>query len=183
MVKRTVEAAGGHLTIESAVGKGTTVRLVLPRSGEAEVPQDEDVGPPITGYETILVVEDDAFVRRVAATQLQKAGFSVLQAADGAKALELYREHREKIAVVLTDVIMPGLGGMALYEAIAAEGDPPPFVFASGYDAGTLSTEFMSVPGRDFLSKPYPARKMLQRIRGLIDARAQSEVSRVPPGT
>jgi len=171
MARRAVEQAGGSLHLESVPGEGTTVSIRLPKTTVPDSSRREDEGPPIQGNETILLVEDDSFVRRVARTHLQKAGFSVIEAPDGQRGLELYRQHRGEVALILTDVIMPGLGGVALWRAIAAEGPAPPFLFASAYDAGALDAAFLEGEGRDFVSKPYQAKQMLRRVRRLIDAR------------
>lgn len=177
MVKRTVENHGGSLRIESQEGKGTCVHLVFPISTRPDPPVEESNHIASTGNECVLVVEDEAMVRRVTASHLERANYTVLKAADGERALEIYREHRRDIALVLTDIIMPGMGGLDLYRVIASEGNPPPFLFTTGYDAGALSEEFLASPTRDLIMKPYGAQAMLSRVRALIDASQKQEPS------
>ncbi len=169
MVKRAVESHGGTLQIESTLGQGTCVRVVLPVSTMPDAPEEEPEPSAKPGSECVLVVEDEAMVRRVTASHLERASYSVLRAADGASALQLYREHRHEIALILTDVIMPGMGGLELYEAIAKDGTPPPFLFTTGYDAGALSEEFLARPTVSLIQKPYGSDSMLRKVRELID--------------
>lgn len=172
MVQRMAERVGGRFALSSQPGTGTLAQVWLPSASEVEVEAPEEgLAPSARAGETVLVVEDDAIVRRVACSHLQRAGYTVLQAADGRAALALHREHAREIDLILTDAIMPGMGGVALYEAIAAEGPPPPFLFASGYDAGALSHGFLAGEGRNVVEKPYQAASLLRAVRRLIDAR------------
>jgi signal transduction histidine kinase/ActR/RegA family two-component response regulator len=169
MVKRAVESHGGTLQIESTLGQGTCVRVVLPVSSMPDAPQEDPEPIAKSGSECVLVVEDEAMVRRVTASHLERASYRVLRAADGASALRLYRQHRHEVALVLTDVIMPGMGGLELYQAIARDGTPPPFLFTTGYDAGALSEEFLAKPTVSLIQKPYGADSMLRKVRELLD--------------
>ncbi len=175
MVKRTMEEAGGRLMLESVLGRGTTVTIVLPCGTEVVTEPDCEEPIVVTGEETVLVVEDNAMVRRVTASHLSRAGFDVLQASDGLQALELIRSTDNDVAVVVTDVIMPNLGGVALLDALSAEPSIPGFLFTTGYDAGALDAELLAGPKVDFLRKPYAATAMLARVRNLIDSAAESE--------
>jgi len=80
--------------------------------------------------------------------------------------------HAASIALVITDAVMPKLGGLSLFEAVSeSAASPPPFLFVSGYEGGALTKEFLESPGRDFLEKPYEARQLLARARRLLDQR------------
>src|SRR5947209_9948675 len=130
-----VKQHGGGIEVDTALGNGTRFRLYFPVAGQdATSAARRRSGEPEGrgGSETVLVVEDDDQLRRSAKRILEDAGYQVVTAADGQEALEALR-HTAGIRLVFSDLVMPRLGGRALYDAARREGQSVPFLFASGY--------------------------------------------------
>jgi two-component system cell cycle sensor histidine kinase/response regulator CckA len=133
----------------------------------------ETVGPkietaPSGGNETILVVEDDTVIRTLGTRILTKAGYTVLGACDGIEALELLASGAE-VDLIVSDVVMPRLGGLELYARLKERGNPPPLLLASGYGASGVDPEMLSEKGVAIVRKPYSPDELLRKIRGLLD--------------
>ena len=161
----------GHVKIYSEVGRGTTVRVYLPRdlgSGEALPPPEAATSSQ--GTETILVVEDDAQVRLLAATSLRERGYSVIEAVNGAEAVTVL-DGEGHIDLVLTDVVMPGaLTGKEVAEhALQARPDVK-VLFTSGYADASVMRNGLVQAGARFLSKPYRGGQLAATVRALLDA-------------
>jgi hypothetical protein len=159
-----VTQTGGSIEIDSAPGMGTTVEVLLPTTTAA--PAEEDVPEPVvesngTG-ETVLVVEDEDAVRKLVVRILKREGYSVLEAPDGAGALEEWERHRGDIDLVLTDVVMPGMSGKELAERLGVEP-----VFMSGYTDDVMLRH--GVEGLRLVQKPFDAQTLLGTIRGALD--------------
>jgi PAS domain S-box-containing protein len=160
-----VKQHGGHITVESAVGAGTTFTVYLPQfAAAAEALGAARAVRRTRGDATILVVEDDAAVRRAACRILGSEGFRLIEARDGEEALVLARRHEGPIDVVLTDVIMPRLNGLELAQRIAVVRPDSSVIFMSGYasdiitDPGVLAGEAL------FIQKPFTVRSLLEKI-------------------
>ncbi|MET4686223.1 PAS domain S-box-containing protein [Sinorhizobium fredii] len=171
MVYGFVKQSGGHIQLYSEPDRGTSVRLFLPAAqGEdqlAQVGEGEDAGHDRipTGRETILVVEDDARVRRVVVSRLQDAGYSVIEAEAGARALQLLAEHPE-VSLVFTDMIMPGgMNGDELAQHVRALRPDVKMLFTSGYAEPSAAGRAAG----SWLQKPYTARELALRLRELLD--------------
>ena len=164
-----VKQTGGHVWARSTLGEGTTITIVLP---SLETPALDPPAPAeiAGGEETVLLVEDEEIVRMVVAEMLEEAGYAVVTATNGEEAVEAFAD-RGPFDVVLTDVVMPKLGGPELVEVLR-ESDPGlRVIYASGYtdDAlvrqGTLANE-------PFLQKPFSRDELLLKLRELLDAPA-----------
>ena len=116
---------------------------------------------------TILLVDDEPAIRRLAVRVLQRAGFSVLDAGDGEEALKIWKEHRDQVALVITDVMMPRRNGWELLEAIRAESPDLPFVMTSGYDASDGSAPALNHKV-EVLDKPWEAHRLVATARSMI---------------
>ncbi|WP_370125624.1 hybrid sensor histidine kinase/response regulator [Sinorhizobium fredii] len=174
MVYGFVKQSGGHIQLYSEFGQGTSVRIFLPARARGNdrteiLPgEDSSLDAVPRGHETILVVEDDARVRRVVVARLQSAGYTVFEAGAGAQALDLLSEHPE-IALLFTDVIMPGgMTGGELAEHARALRPDLKVLFTSGYAEPSVTSREQSVAG-NWLQKPYTANELAHRLRDLLD--------------
>jgi CheY-like chemotaxis protein len=170
MVYGLVQQHGGEIGIASAPGAGTTVRLHLPAAhADAAVVQTDAAVPAAAG--AILLVEDSAPVRGAAELALTRLGYRVLSAADGLEALELYRSRPGDIMLIVTDLLMPRLDGIGLYEALGPEGKRPPFIFTSGYAFPEGARDRVLDPAVPFLRKPWTAEQLASAVREALGQR------------
>jgi len=168
MVYGLMKQQNGFVGIASVPGGGTTVTLYLPITGR-RTPTPHRPEPSHRTGAYILVVEDEEPIRRVAKRVLERHGYKVLAAADGVEALNQFREHEAEVALVLTDVVMPRMGGKALLEQLRGEGKRVPVVFMSGYAARGDSPEDAHIePGMTILAKPWTVDQLLARVREVV---------------
>ncbi|PTM43003.1 PAS domain-containing sensor histidine kinase [Bosea sp. 124] len=176
MVYGFTKQSGGHVQLYSEVGQGTSVRLFLPAANLAPsqaadaiaaAPATEDSLPG--GSETILVVEDDARVRRVAVARLEDTGYRVLEAETGAQALRVLDTHAE-IALLFTDIVMPGgMSGDELAREARLTRPGLKVIFTSGFAEPAVAVRELAAAA-NWLKKPYTAMELAVRIRDLLDA-------------
>jgi CheY-like chemotaxis protein len=162
---------GGSVDVYSKPGEGTTVRMCFPAVKEPpsdRVPRERLSKLP-GGTETILVVEDDMAIRRATVRTLEGHGYRVLAAADGEEGLELFRAHESEIALVLTDIVMPKLGGRELYEALKGEGKRVNVMFVSGYSSKDVVESKVLPSEVPLLNKPWTIPDLLARVREVLD--------------
>jgi DNA-binding response OmpR family regulator len=163
----------GYIHVYSEPGNGTEVKLHFPIEAavapEAGAPAEPYQASLPVGSETILLVEDEAAIRRTAARALTGQGYAVLQAADGEEALDLFRRHESAIALVISDLMMPKMGGRELYEALRHRRKRVRFLFTTGYAAADLATESLWALGQGVLHKPWTLGELLGRVREVLD--------------
>ena len=169
-----VKQHGGFVQIDSAPGAGTRLRIYFPVAEEAarrRASGSHEAMPVVAdgGKETVLVVEDQAQLRRATVYTLEHAGYTVLSAADGIEALHLLRQHPAPIHLVFTDIVMSRLGGRGLYQIDRREGRQTPFLFTSGYVAAERTDEEPLDPKLPFLPKPWTSADLLVRVRQVLD--------------
>jgi PAS domain S-box-containing protein len=169
-----VKQSGGYVWIYSEVGVGTSFKVYLPRLDEQ--PQVEKsralVGSTdVHGTETVLLVEDDAMVRRMARMILELHGYRVLEAEHADAALQIFQEHKDEIDLMLTDVIMPGMSGRVLAERLAELSPELPVIYMSGYTDDAIVRHGLLSDELDFIQKPFSPDGLAQKIRTVLDAR------------
>jgi CheY-like chemotaxis protein len=162
----------GWIEVESQVGQGTAFRVFLPVSSKARYKAD---GPAQNeapgGDETILLVEDEPALRELVQEILQKKGYAVLEAATGAQALEVWRQHQDDIDLLLTDMMMPeGVSGRELAEKVLADRPDLKVIFTSGYSIDVVSPGFTFKQGQTFLQKPYQPETLAQTVREVLNS-------------
>ncbi len=163
----------GWIKVQSEVGKGTTFQVFFPSSKEKKSPPQEllEESPVRGGTETILVVEDEAPVRNLVNQILRKAGYSVLEADSALSALKIYKQNKDKIQLLLTDMVMPdGMTGRELAEIVQFDRPDIKVIFTSGYNAEIVGKDFELNDGLSFLQKPYQPKKLARTVRDCLDA-------------
>jgi len=170
-VHSIAEQCGGSTHIESVPGKGTSVFVRLPLSETEPALASEPIRSPISleGTESILVVEDEAAIRRLVKKILEAQGYRVIDASNGAEALELARRHADPIDLVVTDVVMPQLSGPELVAELRAERPELKVVFMSGYAQNGMLSETVATQGAEILEKPFANEALLFAVRKLLD--------------
>jgi CheY-like chemotaxis protein len=165
-----VKQSGGYIWVYSEVGQGTAFKIYLPEftGTVAELPPAEVLVSP-RGAETILVVEDEAAVRRMAARALSAQGYAVLEAENGAEALDLLGRAKGPIDLVLTDVVMPMVNGRELGERLAVERPGLRILFMSGYTDDDIVRRGLLRPGSPFLQKPFMPGDLSRKVREVLD--------------
>jgi len=173
-----VNQHGGHVSVESEAGKGTTFRIYLPRADEVsdravevETPADDS-----RGDETVLIVEDERKVRNLARDILAERGYRVIVAEDIEEARELARDLGTTIDLLLTDVVMPRMNGPEIYARIAGARPEIKVLYMSGYAEDAIGHRGVLDSGIHFLRKPFSPRTLTQKVRTALDSPA-------PPGS
>lgn len=170
----------GWIAVESKVGVGTIFKVFLPAASHqtliAAGPRPE--GKIDGGKETILLVEDETAVREFAAAVLRKYGYRVLQASSGAEALETWKWHAQRIALLLTDMVMPdSMTGLELAGKLRAEKPALKVILASGYSSEMMGQFSPLPPGSRFLHKPYHLRTLAKTVRDILDDRTPPPIT------
>ncbi len=162
-----VKQSGGHIWTYSEVGRGTTFRIYFPRVDDAEerVEPRKEPASTVGGSETILVVEDDDALRTIIAEVLEEAGYTVMTAPNGAQALATASGREGPIDLVISDMVMPGLGGSALAERLSAQR----FLFMSGYTELSMAEDADRARVGAFLQKPFTPGTLLRKVRDVLD--------------
>jgi two-component system cell cycle sensor histidine kinase/response regulator CckA len=165
-----VRQAGGQILVYSELGRGTTFKILLPRTSAAEtvMPRDADSAPP-GGHETVLFVEDDAPVRAVGVRILAEQGYRVLEAWGGWEALRIAAEHPGPIHVLVTDVVMPHMSGTELARRLRERRPETRVLYTSGYTENAIVHHGVLDPNLAFLQKPYVTETLLAKVRAVLD--------------
>ncbi len=173
---------GGHIHCQSQPGKGTAFRLLLP---QIEEPVSEPEPRPTlaeapAGAETILLVEDEPALRALARYILEMKGYQVLEAGNGAEAIQVCESHRGPIHLLVTDVIMPGQSGPRLAAQLSALRPALPVLFLSGYSDDEIMHHGVLDSGRPFLQKPFTPEMLTQKVREVLDSNDRGASSPEP---
>lgn len=165
-----IKRHGGFITVQSEVGRGTSFDVYLPvLDVEAGTTPEAASEAPLGGTETILVAEDEAEVRNLIIGVLLAQGYRVLPAVDGEDAVLVFEESQEYVDLVLSDAVMPKVGGRELYSTLRSRNPSLKFLFVSGYSAGVLSEKFILEEGVDLLHKPFSAIELAHKVRDVLD--------------
>lgn len=167
-----VRQMGGHIRVFSEPGSGTTFRIFLPRvGGPAVIPSAAaPISPAPTGTETILVVEDEPVVLRLAAFGLRAQGYTVIEASDGVEALEIAGRVAPELDLVISDVIMPGMSGPELLKRLAVVAPRPKRLLVSGHAESTVLPAGLIDVDAAFLPKPFTPERLARKVREVLDA-------------
>jgi two-component system, cell cycle sensor histidine kinase and response regulator CckA len=166
-----IRQSGGNIWVSSEPGRGTVFKIYLPRGNAAvtAVTPEEGPGPALQGRETILLVEDENLVRAITQRILGRLGYKVLEARNGAGALEISDEYEGPIHLLLTDLVMPGMNGQELADRLASGRPQLRVLFMSGYAENSLAGgPELAKAGRGYLQKPFEAQFLARKVRELL---------------
>jgi len=176
-----IKQSGGYIWVYSEVGRGTTFKIYLPRIASTGETAAQVAAPGFSnndvrnnnvepGTETILLVEDEANLRYLARQYLEKQGYKVIEAADGAVAMQIAVAHEKVIHLLLTDVIMPGMNGRELAQRISEIRPNVKILYMSGYTENVIGHNGMLDAGVRLLQKPFNLRDLKSKVREVLDA-------------
>jgi PAS domain S-box-containing protein len=166
-----VKQANGYIEVYSEVGKGTTFKIYLPRV-DGETTRLPESFPPmelLEGSETVLLVEDEEIVRNLGVRILAELGYRVIRAGNGDEAIALAREHGERIDLLLTDVVMPGMSGRELANRLTRIHPETRVLFTSGYTDNAIVHHGVLDEGVSFIGKPYTPSALAGKVREVLD--------------
>ena len=166
-----IKQHSGYINICRETERGTTFRIYLPaiKSTEEVSVKAEIERLPSYGDETILVAEDDSALRKLFSTILQAYGYKVILAEDGEEAIKKFMDNKDKIQLVMLDMIMPKISGKEAYDIIKIMRPEMKTLFSSGYTADRIDKDSMLKEGFDFIMKPAPPKDLLRKIREVLD--------------
>ncbi|MBI5575364.1 MAG: PAS domain S-box protein [Deltaproteobacteria bacterium] len=165
-----VKQSGGYIRVDSELGKGTAFKVYFPRvCMPADTKKDKRESKLQPGSECVLLVEDEDVVRSLIKTVLTEHGYTVLAAADGAEALKIGREYSGPIDLILTDVVMPNMGGRQAADSLAPHRPGIKVLYISGYTDDAIVSHGVLEAGIAFLQKPFTPHSLLRKVREVLD--------------
>jgi CheY-like chemotaxis protein len=165
-----VKQSGGSIWVYSEVGRGSTFKIYLPRvNAPVERRTSAAEGNGKGGHETILLVEDEDSVRQVASRILRRNGYTVVEASNGVEALRECEERGAQVDLIVTDIVMPEMGGFELAERVRTMRPSARILFTSGYTEDAVLRRSFLEPGAEFLEKPFTPARLAQRAREVLD--------------
>jgi two-component system cell cycle sensor histidine kinase/response regulator CckA len=174
-VHALVRQAGGHTRIDHTTGEGVRVKIYLPRVESAVALRSVAPRPEaVRAAATVMVVEDDWEIRTFAASALRWHGYTVLEAADGAQAVEVLRQHRGRVDVLVSDVLMPRMNGPDLARYVATDHPDLRVLYISAYSGRALSTQGLLSREAGMLEKPFTTEQLVDRVAELLCATPQA---------
>jgi CheY-like chemotaxis protein len=177
MAYGVVKQSGGYIWAYSEPGKGASFKIYLPRvAGTVEANTIAQELPAPSGHETILFAEDEGSVRQLVSAFLESRGYRVLVAADGVAARQAAHSYKDKIDLLLTDVVMPKLGGRELAEDLRRTIPTLKVLFLSGYIGGPVLHASVQESGTAYVQKPFSMRFLARKIREVLDGPCASLV-------
>jgi PAS domain S-box-containing protein len=170
-----VKQSEGEIAVESELGRGATFRIYLPRAGDPAPAEEARAGGSryAPGSETVLLVEDDASVRKLAREILRISGYAVLEAPEGQAALALAAAHPGPIQLLVTDVVMPGIDGREVAERLVRLHPEARVLFLSGYTDDAIAEHGVAGPATPLLHKPFSPAVLARTVRAVLDGRPQ----------
>src|SRR6185503_6029761 len=167
-----VKQTGGNLWVYSEVGKGTTLKIYLPRVEQApELPESEAAAAELLrGSETVLLAEDDEMVRALAQAILERYGYHVLAARNVHDALRFAQEGSAQISLLLTDTVMPGMNGPELAKQVQSIRPEIKVLYMSGYTDKVISCTASFEPGTAFLQKPFTPQTLTRKVQEVLNS-------------
>jgi CheY-like chemotaxis protein len=174
MAYGVVRQSGGYIQVESQPGQGSTFKIYLKRADGVEAKREDAAAqlPSYGGCETVLLAEDEESVRNLMAGHLRSLGYKVLAANDGISAVEIARSHTGRIDLLISDLVMPRMGGQELAETLLKETALRKVIFVSGY-AGHSTAGNNLVGTGYFLPKPFSMQEVATVVREVLDGSAQ----------
>jgi len=163
-----IKQHGGYINFDSSTENGTIFRVYLPLQRHGDIMERKADLFQYTGEETILLLEDEDDVRQIIGMILTSTGFKVFEAGSGQEAIELLKAHKDKIDLLLIDVVMPTMNGMETYREISRINPQAKVVFMSGYPADIIMNRSTLPLGTDFISKPIQSHELAAKIRKLL---------------
>jgi nitrogen-specific signal transduction histidine kinase/ActR/RegA family two-component response regulator len=161
---------GGMINVHSEKGKGTRFNIFLPYSEKAVTKEEEKLSEEILkGTETVLLVDDEDVILDVGKNMLTQMGYKVLLAAGGKEAVEVYRKNKEKINLVILDILMPDMGGGEVYDALKEIKPDIKVLLSSGYSISGQATDILKRGCDGFIPKPFNISQMSEKIREILD--------------
>jgi CheY-like chemotaxis protein len=165
-----VKQSGGNVWVYTEPGEGTTFKVYLPQVDQSfKVKEEPKRSASARGDETVLLVEDEELVRVLVRQVLKKNGYTVLEAGNGKKALELYREHKGPLHLVLTDVVMPEMSGREMVVELKRQHSVLKVLYMSGYTDDTIVHHGILEPGTAFIQKPFTPEALAWKVREVLD--------------
>jgi two-component system cell cycle sensor histidine kinase/response regulator CckA len=167
-----IKQSGGYIWVYSEVGRGTTFKIYLPRVDEpaADVNRPRDPETAQRGNETVLVVDDEPLVRSIAIQTLRALGYTVVEASNGREAFRLAKNHPGRIDLLLTDTVMPLMGGPELARRLKTARPKMRVLFTSGYSDTMLTDQGTLETGSWFISKPFTFAALAAKVREVLEA-------------
>ncbi len=180
-----VKQSGGYIFVSSDPGRGTAFRIYLPRIvevGELAITRPAaSVFAPKPAIETVLIVEDETNLRRMACQYLEKQGYHILEAADGAAAMQVCVAHQGPIDLLLTDVIMPGMNGHEVAQRVRSIRPETKILYMSGYTENVIGHNGTLDPGINLLQKPFTLQALKEKVREVLDAEPLPQEAAMSP--